>query len=156
MMTTIIQNSFSDTHFPWEDHTNPDGGTSQEHSFRSLDPRDLSGEDINVYLTGRAVDNKSSKKEEFVTSQSILFNSVRDDVLYRQLIMRKPPQNGVGYIIDLAEITIPGGVIRADRYRLAFEHEMTLGHFGLPHMDDGLIQMGKWEWLPRFLVEKLL
>eukprot|EP00978_Attheya_sp_CCMP212_P021078 scaffold61195_cov58-Attheya_sp.AAC.2 len=122
------------THFPWEDH-NPDGGTSQEYSFRSLDPRDLSGEDINFYLTGRAVDNKSSKKEEFVTSQSILFNGVRDDVLYRQLIMRKPPQNGVGYIIDLAEITIPGGVIRVDRCRLAFEHEMTLGHFGLPHMD---------------------
>ena len=31
------------------------------------------------------------------------------DVLYRQAIMRKPPNNGLGYIIDLAEITIPGG-----------------------------------------------
>ncbi|MGC3988864.1 MAG: hypothetical protein QM796_04105 [Chthoniobacteraceae bacterium] len=50
-------------------------------------------------------------------------------MLYRQLIMRKVPNNGVGYIIDLAEITIPGGVIRVDRCRLAFEHEMTLGHF---------------------------
>ena len=60
---------------------------------------------------------------------------MRDGVLYRQLIMRKPPNNGVGYIIDLAEITIPGGVIRVDRCRLAFEHELTLGHFGLPHMD---------------------
>ena len=68
------------------------------------------------------------------TSQSILFNGVRDGVLYRQLLMRKPPNNGVGYIIDLAEITIPGGVIRVDRCRLAFEHELTLGHFGLPHM----------------------
>ena len=29
----------------------------------------------------------------------------------------------------------PGGVIRVDRCRLAFEHEMTLGHFGLPHMN---------------------
>jgi hypothetical protein len=47
--------------------------------------------------------------------------------------MRKPPINGVGYIIDLAEITVPGGVIRVDRCRLAFEHELTLGHFGLPH-----------------------
>jgi hypothetical protein len=122
------------THFPWEDY-NPEGGTSQEYSFHSLDPRDLGGVDVNFYLTGRAVDNVTAKELGYVTSQSILFNGVRDDVLYRQLIMRKPPNNGVGYIIDLAEITIPGGVIRVDRCRLAFEHEMTLGHFGLPHMD---------------------
>jgi len=121
------------THFPWEDH-NPQGGTSQEYSFRSLDPRDLEGVDINFYLTGKKVDNAASKNAEFVTSQSILYNGVREGVLYRQLIMRKPPHNGVGYIIDLAEITIPGGVIRIDRCRLAFEHEMTLGHFALPHM----------------------
>lgn len=122
------------THFPWEDH-NPDGGTSQEYSFRSLDPRDVGGNDVNFYLTGRKVDNAADRNAEYVTSQSILFNGVRDNVLYRQLIMRKPPHNGVGYIIDLAEITIPGGVIRVDRCRLAFEHEMTLGHFGLPHRD---------------------
>jgi hypothetical protein len=122
------------THFPWEDH-NPKGGTSQEYSFRSLDPRDLRGADINFYLTGRTVDNAASKDLAFATSQSILFNGVRDGVLYRQLIMRKPPNNGVGYIIDLAEITVPGGVIRVDRCRLAFEHELTLGHFGLPHLD---------------------
>jgi hypothetical protein len=47
--------------------------------------------------------------------------------------MRKPPNNGVGYIIDLAEITIPGGVVRVDRCRLAFEHKLTLGHYGLPY-----------------------
>ncbi len=70
----------------------------------------------------------------YSTSQSILFNGVRDGVLYRQLIMRKPPNNGVGYLIDLAEITVPGGVVRVDRCRLAFEHELTLGHYGLPHM----------------------
>lgn len=121
------------THFPWEDH-NPKGGTSQEYSFRSLDPRDLRGADINFYLTGRVVDNASSPDAAYTTSQSILFNGVREDVLYRQLLMRKPPNNGVGYIIDLAEITIPGGVIRVDRCRLAFEHELTLGHFGMPHL----------------------
>lgn len=121
------------THFPWENH-NPQGGTSQEYSFRSLDPRDLRGVDINFYLTGRAVDNAASRSAGYATSQSILFNGVRHGVLYRQLIMRKPPNNGVGYIIDLAEITVPGGVIRVDRCRLAFEHELTLGHFGLPHM----------------------
>lgn len=122
------------THFPWEDH-NPGGGTSQEYAFRSLDPRDRRGADINFYLTGRAVDNSASKDAAYSTSQSILFNGVRDGVLYRQLILRKPPNNGVGYIIDLAEITIPAGVIRVDRCRLAFEHELTLGHFGMPHVD---------------------
>ncbi len=120
------------THFPWEDH-NPGGGTAMEYSFRSLDPRDIRGEDINFYLTGRTVANDSDRNRLFTTSQSVLFNGVRNDVLYRQLIMRKPPNNGVGYIIDLAEIIIPGGVIRVDRCRLAFEHELTLGHYGLPH-----------------------
>ncbi len=120
------------THFPWEDQ-DPQGGTAMEYSFRSLDPRDIRGEDINFYLTGRTVANDSEKNRSFTTSQSVLYNGVRDDVLYRQLIMRKPPNNGVGYIIDLAEIIIPGGVIRVDRCRMAFEHELTLGHFGLPH-----------------------
>jgi len=120
------------THFPWEDH-NPAGGTAMEYSFRSLDPRDLRGDDINFYLTGQALQNDSERNAAFTTSQSVLYNGVRDGVLYRQAIMRKPPNNGVGYIIDLADITIPGGVIRVDRSRLAFEYELTLGHYGLPH-----------------------
>jgi hypothetical protein len=132
------------THFPWEDH-NPHGGTSQEYSFRSLDPRDLRGADINFYLTGRAVDNTASKNTAYSTAQSILFNGVRDGVLYRQLIMRKPPNNGVGYIIDLAEITVPGGVVRIDRCRLAFEHDLTLGHFGLPHLDGRVAKVATFD-----------
>jgi hypothetical protein len=123
------------THFPWEDN-NPQGGTSMEYSFRSLDPRDLRGDDINFYLTGHALQNSTEKNMFYTTSQSILYNGVRKKVIYRQAIMRKPPNNGVGYIIDLAEIIIPGGVIRIDRSRLAFEYELTLGHFGLPHIDD--------------------
>ena len=122
------------THFPWEDH-NPDGGTSMEYSFRSLDPRDVRGDDINFYLTGQTINNESDKNTKFTTAQNFLYNGVRNDIIYRQLIMRKPPNNGVGYIIDLAEIIIPGGVIRVDRSRMAFEHELTLGHFGLPHIE---------------------
>ena len=120
------------THFPWEDR-NPAGGSAQEYTFRSLDPRDLGGMDINFYLTGRAIQNAAADNAAFQGAQSILYNGVRNGVLYRQLIMRKPPNNGVGYIIDLAEITVPHGVIRVDRCRLAFEHELTLGHYGLPH-----------------------
>ncbi len=121
------------THFPWEDH-NPQGGTSMEYSFRSLDPRDVRGDDINFYLTGHALQNSSEKNLEYTTSESMLYNGVRKDVIYRQAIMRKPPNNGVGYIIDLAEIIIPGGIIRVDRSRLAFEYELTLGTYGLPHL----------------------
>ncbi|BBE18751.1 hypothetical protein AQPE_2916 [Aquipluma nitroreducens] len=122
------------THFPWEDH-NPQGGTSMEYSYRSQDPRDVRGDDVNFYLTGKKVENDSEKNRSFTISQSMFFNGVRKNVLYRQAIMRRPPNNGVGYIIDLAEITIPGGVIRVDRSRLAFEYELTLGHFGMPHID---------------------
>ncbi len=120
------------THFPWEDH-NPNGGTAMEYSFRSLDPRDIRGEDINFYLTGQALQNDPRGNLHYTTSESMVYNGVRGGVIYRQAIMRKPPNNGVGYIIDLAEIPIPGGVIRVDRSRMAFEHELTLGTYGLPH-----------------------
>ena len=132
------------THFPWEDH-NPQGGTSMEYSFRSLDPRDLRGDDINFYLTGQALQNDSDKNAEFTTSQSMLYNGVHNEVIYRQAIMRKPPNNGVGYILDLAEIILPGGVIRVDRSRLAFEHELTLGHYGLPHLGGYKAVVGHFE-----------
>jgi hypothetical protein len=122
------------THFPWEDH-DPSGGTAMEYSYRSLDPRDLRGDDVNFYLTGLTVDNDTLENQKFTISQSMVFNGVIDDVLYRQAIMRKPPNNGVGYILDLAEIAIPGGVVRVDRTRLAFEYEITLGHYALPHLD---------------------
>jgi len=120
------------THFPWEDQE-PEGGTAMEYGFRTLDPRDLRGEDVNFYLTGIAVKNDSERAQRYTHSESMLYNGVRGGVLYRQAIMRKPPNNGVGYIIDLAEFTIPGGVVRVDRSRMAFEHELTLGHYGLPH-----------------------
>lgn len=133
------------THFPWEDH-NLDGGTAMEYAFRSLDPRDLRGDDVNFYLTGQKLDNERMKKAAYSISQSMLYNGFREGVIYRQAIMRKPPNNGLGYIIDLAEITIPGGVIRVDRSRLAFEHELTLGHFGIPHIDGKPAQVERYDF----------
>ncbi|WP_430974258.1 DUF2264 domain-containing protein [Sunxiuqinia rutila] len=132
------------THFPWEDH-NPQGGTAMEYCYRSHDPRDVRGDDVNFYLTGLTVDNDSEKNRSYTISQSMLYNGVRKGVLYRQAIMRKPPNNGVGYMIDLADITIPGGVIRVDRSRLAFEYELTLGHFGLPHLNGGKAVVNQFE-----------
>ena len=131
------------THFPWEDH-DPQGGTAMEYSFRSLDPRDVRGDDVNFYLTGKSLQNDADQNKAFTISQSMLYNGTDGKVLYRQAIMRKPPNNGVGYIIDLAEITVPGGVIRVDRTRLAFEYELTLGHFGLPHTDGHAAQIREY------------
>jgi hypothetical protein len=92
-----------------------------EYSFRTLDPRDTRGDDVNFYLTGKTVQNDAKRNRSFTISQSMLFNGIgANGVICRQAIMRKPPNNGVGYIIDLAEITIPGGVIRVDRTRLVF------------------------------------
>jgi hypothetical protein len=124
------------THFPWEDH-NPEGGTAMEYSYRSLDRRDIEGTDSLFHLglgEASARDFSMANERKYVTPQSILYNGVKNNVLYRQLIMRKPPNNGSGYLIDLAEIIIPGGTIRVDRSRLAFEHELTLGHYGMPHI----------------------
>ena len=122
------------THFPWEDH-DPKGGTAMEYSFRSQDPRDVRGDDVNFYLTGIAVGNTDEKSRQYTISQGMMFNGEQNGVVYRQAILRRPPNNGVGYIIDLADIVIPGGVIRVDRSRMAFEYELTLGHFGLPHIN---------------------
>lgn len=122
------------THFPWEDH-NPAGGTAMEYCFRSLDPRDLERRDSTFYL-GLAGDDKAEQKTDlFVTPQSVLYNGVVDGVQYRQILMRRPPNNGSGYVIDLADVILPGGTLRVDRNRLAYEHQLTLGHFGLPHID---------------------
>jgi len=132
------------THFPWEDQ-NPDGGTSMEYSYRSQDPRDVRGDDVNFYLTGLTVNNSSEKNQLYTHSQNMLYNGVENDILYRQAIMRRPPNNGVGYIIDLADITLPGGVIRVDRTRMAFEHELTLGHFGLPHISGKKAEINQFE-----------
>lgn len=122
------------THFPWEDH-NPEGGTAMEYSFKSLDPRDMSSKDTLFYLgLAEGEIDEGLDKNLFSTPKAVYFNGYRDGVIYRQIILKTPPNNGSGYTIDLAEIPLPAGVLRIDRCRLAFEHVLTLGHFGLPHI----------------------
>jgi hypothetical protein len=122
------------THFPWEEHA-PEGGTAMTYAFRSLDPRDLDARDSLFYLGLTSANTESHKKAaEFTTPQTVLSNGMKDDVLYRQILMRQPPNTGTGYTIDLADIVLPGGVLRVDRTRLSFEHQLTLGHFALPHL----------------------
>jgi hypothetical protein len=133
------------THYPWEDH-DPSGATAMEYSFKSLDPRDISMEDTLFYLglaEGESDDHQN--KSIFSTPQAVYYNGYRDGVFYRQLVMKTPPNNGSGYLIDLAEIPLPGGVLRIDRSRLAFEHIITLGHYGLPHLGKSIPEIYKKE-----------
>ncbi len=123
------------TDFPWEDH-DPAGGTAMEYCYRSKDPRDLDSRDSTFYLGLASREETEKDPNIYSTPVSVLYNGYREEVLYRQLVFRKPPNNGSGYIIDLAEIAVPLGVIRIDRSRLAFEYDLTLAHFGLPHLDD--------------------
>jgi len=122
------------THFPWEDH-DPEGGTAMEYAFRSLDPRDVSAQDTLFYLgLADGETDVGQDKSFFNTPRAVYYCGYREGILYRQIILQTPPNNGSGYTIDLAEIPLPGGVLRIDRSRLAFEHELTLGHFGMPHI----------------------
>ena len=90
---------------------NPDGATADCYSVRELD-RDL----------------------PFAPMADLRFAGVRDNVLYRQAHL--PGWMGR---VDLAEIIIPGGVIRVDRIRLGCPNDLLLGHFGLPHLSGAAV-----------------
>jgi hypothetical protein len=72
---------------------------------------------------------------------NIAFNKFEDGILYRQMNTQPvglgdPNKGGVNRgpeRIDLADIIIPGGVIRVDRVRVPYRYELQLGHFALPH-----------------------
>lgn len=107
------------SHFTWDDDSG-NGVSAMNYCFQNLEPASYNGNhDVIKYATPCHIFHIRQQK----------------DILYRQLIMQKQPQYGTGYLIDLADIIIPGGVIRVDRCRLAFEHKLFLGHYGLPHLD---------------------
>ena len=71
------------------------------------------------------------------------FNKIEDGILYRvqntqPVGLGDPNKGGVNRgpeCIDLADIPIPGGVIRVDRVRVPYRYELQLGHFALPHLE---------------------
>jgi hypothetical protein len=54
---------------------------------------------------------------------------MRDGVLYRQTDLE-----GWMARAELAEIILPGGVLRVDRVSLPYPHDLRLGHFALAHV----------------------
>ncbi|MDF7824602.1 DUF2264 domain-containing protein [Pontiellaceae bacterium B12227] len=80
---------------------------------------------------------------DFRIPLDVAFNKFEDDILYRlqntqPVGLGDPNKGGVNRgpeRIDLADITIPGGVIRVDRVRVPYRYELQLGHFALPHLE---------------------
>ena len=66
----------------------------------------------------------------FMTNKNLRFGGLHKGVLYRQCEI-----GGWMARIDLADIIVPGGVLRVDRLVMTFAHELRLGHFALPHIE---------------------
>ena len=94
------------TAFPWEDDS-PTGAFAGTYSCHQLEYPD-SG---------------------FAGNQNLRYVGMKDGVLYRSADLP-------GWLAraDLAEIIVPGGVLRVDRISLPFPHELHLGHFSMPHV----------------------
>lgn len=79
------------------------------------------------------------------------FNKFEDGILYRlqntqPVGLGDPNKGGVNRgpeRLDLADIPIPGGVIRIDRVRVPYRYELQLGHFALPHLDGNAAKVEK-------------
>jgi len=81
--------------------------------------------------------------EPFRIARGIEWAGFSDGVLYRRMDMKRSSMGDVMHggvhtgpeWIDLADITLPGGVLRVDRLRVAYGNELKLGHFALPHVN---------------------
>jgi len=86
--------------------------------------------------------------EPFHIPCAIGYSRVEDEVLYRQLNLKNPdgerPYFG-GEWMDLADITIPGGVLRVDRLRVAYKNDLILGHLALPHINHCAAETSRFE-----------
>ena len=115
------------THFPWEAEA-PEGATAMTYSIREAD------EDL-----------------PFITPLELGFVREENGIVYRQFNTKPaglgdPNKGGINKgseKIDLAEIIVPGGMVRVDRLRLPYKHEIHLGHYGLPHLDGAEAQVSR-------------
>ena len=99
------------TAIPWEAE-DPAGATAGCYAIRSRRP-----------------DHADAR---FVTHRQILGGVVRDGVLHRSLQLADTGHGRFSWI-DLGDLPVDGGVLRIDRVRAAQEHDLRLGHYGLPH-----------------------
>lgn len=95
--------------FPWEDN-NEEGAVPMQYCTTELD-----------------------YPEDRLLPYSVGFCGKRDGIVYRHLEIKA--HHDVPGRFDLADIAVPGGILRVDRQRLSTRHEVSLAHYGLPHID---------------------
>jgi hypothetical protein len=94
--------------------------------------------------TLRRVEHGATNAAKFVAPATMRYAGMRDGVLYRQLMFRgESPMPEV--VVDLADIIIPGGVVRVDRIRADGAYALRLGHFGLPHESGVSPTVATWQ-----------
>lgn len=113
-----------------------------------LEPESADGANAASYSV-----REKDKGDGFRIPLNIAFNKFEDGVLYRLQNTQPqglgdPSKGGVNRgpeRIDLADIVIPGGVIRVDRVRIPYRYELQLGHFALPHVNGIAAQVDQLE-----------
>ena len=95
---------------------------------------------------------------DFRIPLNMAFNRIEHGILFRQqntqpLGLGDPNKGGINRgpeRIDLADIIVPGGVIRVDRVRVPYRYELQLGHFALPHVNgkEAVVEAGSVEGKP--------
>jgi len=100
------------TEFLWEDNA-PEGATAMTYSLKEF-----------------------GDEKDFTVPLILGFNREESGVLYRQFNMGMGDDYFGPTRIDLADIIIKNGVLRVDRLKIGVKHELHLGHFGMPHLNE--------------------
>lgn len=78
-------------------------------------------------------------ESETLRTARIRYAGFNQGVLYRQLFLGEPGgHHSEGLLIDLADIFLPGGILRVDRVRASFRYKLRLGSFGVPGTCDSI------------------
>jgi hypothetical protein len=83
-------------------------------------------------MSYEATTSASGVNQRLTVSQ-IRYAGVQDGVLYRQIFLGPPKgHHSEGILIDLADLAVPGGLLRVDRVRASFPYTLWLGGFAVP------------------------
>lgn len=96
-------------------------------SYNSIFPWQADGENGEVAMNYAFL----NQKNEWEVFRLYTFKKFEDDIYYRDAVLETDEQ----IKMNLAEITLPNGILRVDRNITAKDVEMRLGHYALPQFD---------------------
>ncbi len=102
------------SHLLWEDDDLTNGVTAMAYTLR---------------------DRSAGDNAPCIPTLRLDYAGVRDGVTYRQMVFGGQIWHSI-VRIDLADLPVPCGILRLDRVRIHYPHTLTLGHFGLPRVND--------------------